>query len=503
MQKPTLMDSLILGDGVGFASIVYMLKELPMHRDMDRPLSEQGSLWFVASATLTAALGGFLFGFDTAVISGTVDFVKKQFELSVHLEGWFVSSAILGCILGVMVAGKLSDALGRKKILLLSALLFLVSAIGCAVAPTATILILSRLMGGWGIGIASMLAPLYISEFTPPNLRGRMVAIYQFAITIGIVCAYLSNKLLLDLSQSAGATGSDALYRWMVIDEVWRGMFAVAAAPALVFGLLLLVIPESPRWLVKQKRADEALQILARIGGRRVAEAERSQIEEAIALEEGGLGQLLRPGWRTALLIGILLPFFSQVSGINAVIYYGPKILAEAGFARSEAFGGQVIIGLVNILFTVVAIATIDRFGRRPLLMLGISGVVVALIVIGILFANGITQGYWLLVFIILFTACFAFSFGPVCWVIISEIYPTGIRGRAMSLATFSLWVGCWLVAQGTPRLMEALQPAGTFWLFAALCFPAILLTWKIIPETKGKTLEEIEQYWNDRGGRG
>jgi MFS transporter, SP family, arabinose:H+ symporter len=463
------------------------------------PLS-QGSFAYMMSAALTAALGGFLFGFDTAVISGTVDAVQQQFAMSALMKGWFVSSAILGCILGVSVAGKLSDALGRKLILLLSALLFLLSAIGCAVAPNATLLIVARLAGGLGIGIASMLAPLYISEFTPPHLRGRMVSIYQLAITIGIVCAYFSNRVLLGMSQAASGGETAGLYHWLVVAEVWRAMFAVAAVPAAIFGALLALIPESPRWLAKQGRAAEALQILTRVAGAQVAEIEMADIRQALSHEEGSLRQLFEPGWRVALLIGILLPFLSQVSGINAIIYYGPSILADAGFAQGDAFSIQVIIGIVNILFTLVAIAVIDRLGRRPLLIWGTAGVIVALVVVGTLFACGATSSFWVPAFIMLFTGCFAFSFGPVCWVIISEIFPTSIRGRAMSVATFSLWVGCWLVSQMVPPLKEAIGLSCTFWMFAVLCFPAILLTWKVIPETKGKTLEEIEAYWVQKG---
>jgi MFS transporter, SP family, arabinose:H+ symporter len=308
--------------------------------------------------------------------------------------------------------------------------------------------------------------------------------------------------VLLDISQSAFSVGGEGLYRWLVLDEVWRGMFAVAALPALVFGLLLLAIPESPRWLVRHGQAPQALTILARIGGQAVAERELAEIEEASTMEEGGLGQLLEPGWRVALLIGILLPFLSQVSGVNAIIYYGPTILADAGFARGDAFSIQVIIGVVNILCTFVAILTIDKFGRRPLLIGGVAGVIAALVSIGALFAGGMTQGYWLPALIMIFTGCFAISLGPVCWVIVSEIFPTNIRGRAMSLATLSLWVGCWLVSQMVPPMWETIKPAGTFWLFAALSFPAILLTWKVIPETKGKSLEEIEKYWTELGRR-
>ena len=470
---------------------------------MDSPLAARakGSFVYLAAATVAAALGGLLFGFDTAVVSGAEDFVKTQFGLDAVAKGWFVSSAILGCILGVIGAGKLSDAFGRKKVLFLSAVLFFISAVGCAAAGSYRLLIGFRVVGGLGIGVASMLAPMYISEFTPAHLRGRLVAFYQFAITIGMVVAYASNKVL--LGWHLGATASDpgtGFYHWMVVEDVWRGMLGVGALPALVFAVLAALVPESPRWLVKQGKADRALDILSRVGGPEAAARELAAIREALSVETGRLRQLLQPGWRIALVIGLALPFLSQVSGINAIMYYGPGILSRAGFGLSEAFGAQVAIGLVNVVITVVAMLVVDRLGRRPLLIFGVAGCVASLVVVGGLFFAGVTQGYWLLAFILLYIACFAFSFGPVCWIIMAEIYPTSIRGRAMSLATLSIWVGCWIVTQNTPWLLENAGPAWTFWLFAVLCFPAIPLTLWLIPETKGKSLEEIEKHWMRKG---
>jgi SP family arabinose:H+ symporter-like MFS transporter len=469
---------------------------------LDSPLDPQpkGSFAYLAAATLAAALGGLLFGFDTAVISGTEDFVKVQFSLDDVAEGWFVSSAIFGCILGVLGAGKLSDAFGRKKVLFLSAALFFISAVGCAAAPWYTLLVGFRLVGGLGIGVASMLAPMYISEITPAHLRGRLVAFYQFAISLGLVVAYVSNKILLVRHQAPTGSPGTGLYHWMVVKDVWRSMLGVGALPALFFGLLAALVPESPRWLVKQGKTDRAFDILTRVCGREAATRELAAIREALSVETGRLRQLLQPGWRIALVIGLALPFLSQVCGINAIIYYGPKILSQAGFGLDEAFGAQVAIGLVNVAITVAAMLTVDRLGRRPLLIFGVAGCVASLLVIGGLFFAGITQGPWLLTFILLYIACFAFSFGPVCWIIMAEMFPTSIRGRAMSLATLSLWVGCWLVSQMFPWLLRNAGPAWTFWLFAILCFPAIPLTIWLIPETKGKSLEEIEKHWMRKG---
>lgn len=428
-----------------------------------------------------AALGGFLFGFDTAVISGTLTFVVNHFHFDSMMEGWFVSSALLGCIIGVAFSGKLSDAYGRKIVMILSAALFSLSAIGCMLASGPAILISFRLIGGLGIGVASMVCPLYLSEFSPAELRGRMVALYQLAITAGILGAYFSNAWLLHLSQQdlhlmQGRPGPGQWWRHFLAQDVWRSMIGIGFIPSFAFLCLLFVIPESPRWLLARGK-------------------------EAEAGESGALKELFSPVYRTALIIGLALPFLSQVSGINAVIYYGPSILDKAGFSLGDALGGQVTIGIVNMLFTFVAIFTVDRWGRKPLLFLGITGAVISLVATGILFSAHIVHGPLILLFLLLFIACFAFSFGPVCWIVVSEIFPGKVRGQAMSLATLSLWVANFLVGQSTPMMLQSAHwgPAATFMTFALLCIPGLWLTWKLIPETKGMSLEAIEQYWKER----
>lgn len=443
-------------------------------------------------ASLTAAIGGFLFGFDTAVISGTLSFVKSQFALNTIEEGWYVSSALVGCIVGVLFAGALSDRFGRKKVLLLSSLLFLASTIGCTLAPTQIVLTLSRLVAGMAIGVASMLAPLYISEIAPAASRGRLVALYQLAITIGILCAYFSNALVLNISQDS--TFSAGLLQWIYRDEIWRGMFANMAVPNLAFLLLLFFIPESPRWLISKGLTEKARSVLARIQHERSTDEEYQEMVATIQGEKVSLSQLFHSGLRIALLIGILLPIFSQISGINVIIYYGPKILSEAGFSIGAALGGQVTIGIVNVLFTLLAIWQVDKLGRKPLLLFGIVGVVVSLVAVGLFFFYHISQGMILIIFILFFIACFAFSLGPGTWIIISEIFPTHIRGRAMSIGTFALWSANAVVGQLFPWMLENIGPAETFWTFAGICLPAFFFVWKVLPETKGKTLEEIEQ---------
>jgi SP family arabinose:H+ symporter-like MFS transporter len=395
----------------------------------------------------------------------------------------------------INVSGRLSDWKGRKFVMLLSAGLFLLSAIGCMFAPNAFWLISFRFIGGLGIGVASMICPLYITEISPPSIRGRMVALYQLAITIGIVAAYLSNTILLKLSDSESLIG---FFNYVVVENSWRSMIGLGILPSLIFWIGLIFIPESPRWLILKGKMKEATTVLFQINNAEVVEAEFSGIQKSLDTEKTSLKKLLSPVYRTALIIGIALPFFAQVSGINAVIYYGPSILDKAGFSLGDAFGGQVTIGLVNVIFTFVAIFTVDKWGRRPLLILGISAAIVSLAIIGLLFYNAVTGGPWILVFILIFIASFAFSFGPVTFIIISEIFPTSVRAQAVSLAILSMWIANFFVGQMTPVMLKSSLwgPAATFWTFAILCAPALYLTIKMIPETKGKSLEQIEDFW-------
>lgn len=451
---------------------------------------------YVNKLAIIASLGGFLFGYDTAVISGTIGFVSTQFKLDALTTGWYVSSALLGCILGVAVAGFLSDRYGRKKVLILSGLLFGISATGCALAIGFTDLVVYRLIGGLGIGVASMVSPLYISELSPAHKRGRLVALYQFAITIGILLSYFCNAWLLQWSHSEAMAQTTGLVHKIMVSEVWRIMLGTSAIPAVVFLFLLQFVPESPRWLTIKGAETKALQILQKIVPPAQAAKEINDIKTNLKRESGGLAIAFKGSFRLPMLIGISLAVLTQICGINAIIYYGPGIMEQAGLARADALGGQVIIGLVNVLFTLIAIWKIDQLGRRPLLIAGVVGIISSLIIVGLLFYFNNGNAYLLLTFILLFIACFAFSYGPVVWVLLSEIFPAKIRGQAMSVATFSLWIGTALVGQLTPILLDKWGPAGTFWLFAALTLPALFISIKVVPETKGKSLEEIESYW-------
>jgi MFS transporter, SP family, arabinose:H+ symporter len=454
---------------------------------------DRGSLAYLSLACLVAALGGLLFGFDTAVISGAEDAVAKQFELSDLMEGWIVSSALVGCLIGATIAGFLSDRFGRKKVMLLAAVLFVICSIGSAMPRAPWHLVVARIIGGTGIGIASMLSPMYIAEIAPARLRGGLISTYQLAITIGIVVAYFSNYSLAFLAESHADWYGAGMWQFVFVDEVWRGMLLAGVVPALILFNLLFFIPESPRWLVKNGRSDAAMRILTRVNGLSQATAEMREIGQTLAQESGSIAQLFHQRMRIAMAIGIVLPFFTQICGINVIIYYGPKILKAAKLAGDAALLWQVVLGAVNVVFTVLAIFTIDRLGRKPLLLVGIVGIGITLLASGFLFIASAPPIAILAIFAG-FLACFAFSYGAVCWVVIAEIFPTAIRGRAMSISIFSLWTGCILVGQTFPWLLRNMGPSLTFWLYAFTTPVAFLFVLFLVPETKGKSLEQIER---------
>lgn len=470
-----------------------------MNRLDESVLPEQGSMAYFTGLCLIAAIGGFLFGFDTAVISGAIDLVTEQFRLDAMMKGWVVSSALVGCVIGSAVGGSLCDRFGRKRVLVFSALMFSVTGVGCSIAWEPHLLTVARCIGGVGVGVAGMVVPLYIAEISPPHLRGRMIACYQFAITIGVVAAYLSNAVFRELSVSSiESLAAIRLYQWMVVEEVWRGMMGSLVLPAGAFLVLLAVVPESPRWLARQGRRDEALAILARIAGRDEAEREIDEIARTVSHESAGLGQLLQPGTRWALLMAIALAVAAQLSGINAVVYYGPTIFKTAGFAFESALGVQVFLGMVNVVFTVLAMWKVDTLGRRPLLLAGGMGVSLALVLIAGLFASGAANGAGpgglaLVVLLCAFLACFAFSLGPLPWIFMAEVFPTAVRGRAMSLATLALWSANTVVCQTFPWLSDHLGPAWAFFLYATMVAPLVLFVWRVMPETKGQSLEALE----------
>ncbi|MBV4357469.1 sugar porter family MFS transporter [Pinibacter aurantiacus] len=453
---------------------------------------------YVVLICLTAGFGGFLFGFDTAVISGAINFLRNQFHLSPVMEGWLMSSALLGCVIGAAIAGYLSDKYGRRKILIASAFLFIVSAIGCGIAQTPSFLVVARIIGGIGVGFAAMVAPMFISELSPARLRGRLVSFYQLAITLGILCSYLSNAFLLRYADSHIAAGSQSFMHYYLVAEVWRGMLGSNMIPALFFFIFLLFVPESPRWLVKEGHLTEAERVLERVNGKEIAASELNAIEVSISEESGSFRQLIAPGIRVALIIGISLPFLSQLSGITTVMYYAPAIFEQAGGQSGSAMGSTAIIGFFNMIFTFVAIWKIDKWGRKPVLIWGFAGLGLALFLIGMAFIKGNTAGNFLLGSFIYYIAVFASTLGPGVWVVISEIYPTKIRGRAMSVATLSLFLGSTFVTQLYPMLRESIGIGYVFLLYALVMLPAAFFVRKLVPETKGRSLEEIEHLWKN-----
>lgn len=456
-----------------------------------------GYILFLSAA---AALGGFLFGYDTAVISGTISMVTAQFGLNVTLQGWYVGCALVGSIAGVSFAGMLSDRFGRKISLSLAALFFTVSAAGCALSADITQLIVYRIIGGVGIGVASIISPMYISEIAVAKHRGRLVSLYQLAITIGFLAAYIVNFALLNYAHQAAPSVS--LWSKVFVTEPWRGMLGAETLPALLFLVILFFIPESPRWLVARGRTGRALLIQTRISGSEAdARGELSQTIERIERNKGSEWKfLLRPNMLKAVAIGAAIAILGQFMGVNAVLYYGPSIFEQSGLSAGDSLFYQVLVGLVNMLTTVVALMIIDKVGRKKLVYFGVSGMILTLLAISWYFTFGAgMSSIFLLVFFLLYIFFCAISISAVIFVLLSEMYPTKVRGLAMSIAGLSLWIGTYLIGQLTPWLLESLLPQGTFLLFAVMCVPYILIIRFLVPETTGKTLEQIEQYWEEK----
>ena len=431
-------------------------------------------VWFLAGV---AALGGFLFGFDTAVISGALSPLIQYFGLASQpaLQGWLVSSVVLGCVVGALLSGYSADRFGRKSTLVWVGIFFLVSSIGSAFADTFSLFIGFRLMAGLAVGAAAMVSPLYIAEMAPVAIRGRMVALNQFALTIGILVAYLSNNYAASLFSEA---------------EVWRIMLGAAAIPSLVFLLLLAWVPESPRFLILKQQDSAALAILQKLNGAKVAEKEVKLIRRTMAGTAISISDLFKPPLRATTFVALYLAIASQLSGIDLVLHYGPLILERAGFSFVDSLGGQLVFGAVLVVFTLLAMWKVDSLGRRPLLFIGNAGICITLVLIGYFFKDTTFSETGLLIAISCFVACFAFSMGPIPWIVMAELFPTKIRGQAMALATFSLFGANWVIAQLFPVGMEYLGESATFWLLALFTLPTFFFIWKILPETKGKALE-------------
>lgn len=434
---------------------------------------------YILLVSAIASLGGLLFGFDTAVISGTTPFIRPYFGLDDIGLGWTVSSLLGGCILGVISAGKPSDLFGRKKTLMAAALLFVLSAVGSALAEHLFSFISFRILGGFGVGIASMLSPMYISEISPAARRGRLVSFNQLAIVIGILLAFISNALLVNSG-----------------DNNWRWMLAVMAFPALMFFIFLFFAPESPRWLVQKGHSQKALLILGKVNGSEIAKAELNSIEESVKEEEdtGTYREVLSLRIRPILLIGIFLAVFSQITGINSIMYYAPVIFQSIGAGASSAVTQTAFIGGCNLLFTFLAISLIDRIGRKPMLIGGTIGMIVSLTSIAVAFYLKKYEGFVILFFILTYCASFAASLGPVTWVLISEIFPNKLRSKAMSLAVVSIWIANFLLILVFPVVLNRFGGATAFLIFDIMCMFLLIFSIFKVPETKGKSLEELEK---------
>jgi sugar porter (SP) family MFS transporter len=439
------------------------------------------SLSYVVLLAATTAISGFLFGFDTAVINGVLLLLRREFALSNLQTEIAASSLLLGCLLGAAAASMIGDRYGRRKSLVAAALLFAFSSIGAALASTVTIFAVARLIGGLAIGLASVLTPVYIAEISPSKNRGTLVSLNQLAIVIGILSAYLVNWRVARFGESS-----------------WRWMLAVAALPSIAFLFGLLLIPESPRWLISIGDHNQGERVLARMFGEEMAKEQVEAVEQAVAGEEGSWREVLSPNMRKRLAIGMLLALFSQITGINTVLYYGSIIVSEhfPGQSTSIALIANVIIGTVNVLFTIVAMIFLDRWGRRAILMIASGGMAVALTLLVIGFNVGVSP-LLMLASILLYVAFFALGMGPGPWLIISEIFPTKVRGRAASIATSTLWSGTLLVTFTFLTLVKILNLGGTFAIYGALSAFCCIFVWKMVPETKGRTLEQIQQEWN------
>ncbi len=443
--------------------------------------SSEKSYLFLNCAVAT--LGGLLFGYDTAVIAGTTEFLQKKFSLTELQLGWAVASAILGCIIGAAGSGWSSDRFGRKAVLISSALLFLVSAIGTAFPQSLGELAFYRILGGLGVGAASILTPLYIAELAPARIRGALVSFNQIMILTGMIIVYLVNATI------AGWGTPE----WN-IEYGWRWMFASGSVPALLFFILLFFIPESPRWLLKMGRHDEALSVLKRISAGE-ADSVVQEIRQTLAEESGGWKEV----WifRKALLIGVVLAFIQHATGINVVMYYGPRIFASAGVATSTAIGQSVTIAVVMAIFTALALVLVDRMGRRPLLLVSAAGMAASLFLLGFTYKDHATpaEAIWLLVWVLSYVSFFSIGLGPVIWVVISEIFPNRVRGRSASIAVFCMWTASLLISQFFPWQLSVMK-GGVFAFYGALSVGALFFMWRWLPETKNLTLEGIEHLW-------
>jgi sugar porter (SP) family MFS transporter len=448
-------------------------------------------LWAIS---LVAALGGLLFGYDWVVIGGAKPFYEKYFHLTdASQQGWAMSCALIGCLFGAISSGTLSDKYGRKRLLLLSAILFGISSLGIALTDAFHTFVAWRIAGGMAIGLASNLSPMYIAEIAPAHVRGKLVSVNQLTIVIGILLAQFVNWLIAKPVPVA-ASALDILNSWN--GQVgWRWMFGVTAIPSALFVLGMFVVPESPRWLARNGQSGKAKLVLQKLGGEVYANQALTEIEATLSTtSEGGLTQLFDRKLLGVIFLGVTLAVFQQWCGINVIFSYAEEVFSAAGYNVSDILLNIVVTGAVNLVFTFVAIALVDRAGRRKLMLFGSAALAVIYTLLGIGFHRH-GQGLYMLLLVVAAIACYAMSLAPVTWVVISEIFPNRIRGSAMSVAISSLWIASFSLTYTFPLLNQGLGPARTFWIYAAICFAGFLYVLFRLPETKGQTLEEIEKF--------
>jgi len=453
------------------------------------------NLRYITGISLVAALGGLLFGYDWVVIGGAKPFYEQFFQIAHNpsLQGWAMSSALLGCILGTVISGFLAGRFGRKKLLILSSLLFLASAAGTGASNYFAIFIAFRILGGIGIGLASNQSPVYIAEVAPANLRGRFVSLNQLTIVIGILLAQIINWIIAEPVPD-GASGSFILSSWNG-QSGWRYMFWAELVPAGLFFLLMWFVPESPRWLIQRAQSAKAGAILKKIGGESYSKETAIEIESSL-LSENKLRKkisIFNKSVFPVVLIGIILALFQQWCGINVIFLYAEEIFSAAGYSVSDMLFNVMITGSVNLVFTLVALSLVDRIGRKKLMMIGSGGLALIYTVVGTLYFTG-SSGLPLLVFVVAAIACYAMTLAPVTWVVLSEIFPNKVRGAAMAMATFALWSGNALLAYFFPIINNKIGASGSFWIFALICVAGFFYIKAKLIETKGKSLEEIEK---------
>lgn len=450
---------------------------------------------YLLSISLISALGGLLFGYDWVVIGGAKPFYEPFFAITGNpaMQGWAMSCALIGCLAGAILSGWMSDRFGRKRLLILSAGIFVVASIGTGGAGSFTSFVIFRIFGGIGIGLASNLSPMYIAEVTPGKVRGAFVSINQLTIVVGILTAQMINWRIARPVPVYSST-ADILASWNG-QMGWRWMFYACTVPAGLFFILMWFVPESPRWLVKtEKSHQKAHKILVKIGGGEYADSELVSIEETLTDTAGktGFKTTKEPGISRLLILGIVLAVFQQWCGINVIFNYAQEVFANAGYSVSDILFNIVITGSVNLIFTFIGMFTVDKLGRKALMLIGAGGLACIYAVMGMMYFFHL-QGLPLLVMVVTAIACYAMSLAPVTWVVLSEIFPNRIRGFAMSVATFALWSACFVLTYTFPILNKLLKASGTFWLYGFICVLGFWFIFKKLPETKGKSLEEIE----------